>query len=314
MRLASGREHEIEREQEPKRQLDGHASSDGTAEPRTNGRGTYAAPPSGGDAEGARETGPSETLGEIAHSAERDVTRAARAVRRERLPRGRALTRGIVVAVIYALGLIALALLAFDAHTHQLLPFDLPFTRELQENPTPLVSAILTFVSALGYSPVVEGIVIAVVLALVLLRLRLEAIFLLATSLADALGALLKLIVNRQRPSPTLVHVFQRLHSPSFPSGHTLHYTVFYGFLAFVLITSFRSSWLRNSLIAVCFALIVLVGISRVYLGEHWLTDVLGGYLLGGLFLVPLVLVYLWARAHFNSATLRPLPHPATPT
>lgn len=238
----------------------------------------------------------------------------ARRVQQAHLPRRRARARGIVLAVIYALGLIALVLLALAAHFNTLLPPDLPFTREVQEHHVPVVSAALNFVSALGFSPAVEGIVIATALALVLLRRRLEAIvLLLATAIADVLGALLKLVVGRQRPSPELVHVVQRLNSPSFPSGHTLHYTVFYGFLAFVLLTSFRSSWLRNLPVAICFALVALVGISRVYLGEHWLTDVLGGYLLGLLFLLPLIAAYLWARAHFNSATLRPLPHSAHP-
>ena len=296
MSLASGREHEAASERDGDR-------DEGDSGHR---RGVQPTPD-------ADQNNVDETLHEIARTAEQRIDQAARQVRHERLPRGRALTRGLVVAAIYALGVVVLILLAFAAHTNALGPFDLPFSREVQEHPTPVVSGILSFVSALGYSPVVEGIVIAAVLALVLLRLRLEAIFLLATALADALGGLLKLIVNRPRPSPTLVHVFQHVSSPSFPSGHALHYTVFYGFLAFVLVTSFRSSSLRNGLIAVCFALIVLVGISRVYLGEHWATDVLGGYLLGGLFLLPLVLAYLWARAHFNSATLRPLPHPATP-
>ena len=281
MSPASGQEHETERE---------------------HGEGSAGDP-----------NGPGETLHELAQTAARDVNRAAHLAQRERLPRGRALTRGIVLAGLYALGLVALLLLAAAAHTYALLPFDLPFTRELQEHPTPVVSAFLTFISALGYFPYAEIIVVVCVLALLLLRLRLEAIFLLATLLVDALGALIKDVVARHRPSPSLVHVAQHLNSPSFPSGHTLHYTVFYGFLAFVLITSFRPSWWRNVLVAICFALIALVGISRVYLGEHWLTDVLGGYLLGGLFLLPLVAAYLWARAHFNSATLRPLRHPARP-
>ncbi|HEX6798376.1 MAG TPA: phosphatase PAP2 family protein [Ktedonobacterales bacterium] len=262
---------------------------------------------------GGERDGAGEMLRDLARTTARDVDRAAHLAHHERLPRGRVLTRGLALATIYALSLVALILLAVAAHAHTLLPFDLPFSRELQEHPTPTVSAFLAFISAPGYFPYAEIIEVVCVLALVLLRLRLEAIFLLATALADALGALIKVLVNRQRPSASLVHVAQHLNSPSFPSGHTLHYTVFYGFLAFVLITSFRASWWRNVLVAICFALIVLVGISRVYLGEHWLTDVLGGYLLGGLFLLPVVALYLWARAHLNSATLRPLPHPARP-
>lgn len=291
MSLVSGQEHETERERDTA-DIDGH----------TGARGTR------GDPNGA-----GEALHDVARTAERGIDRAAHQVRRERVSRGRALTRGFVVAAIYALGVVAMILLAVAAHGNTLRPFDLPFSREVQENRLPLVSAILFLVSAIGFSPYAEAIFIVVFLTLILLRLRLEAIALLGTLIGDGIGALLKLVVNRARPSPALVHVVQRINSPSFPSGHALHYTVFYGFLAFVLITSFRSSWLRNALVAICFALIVLVGISRVYLGEHWATDVLGGYLLGGLFLLPLVLAYLWARAHFDSATLRPLPHPATP-
>jgi undecaprenyl-diphosphatase len=94
--------------------------------------------------------------------------------------------------------------------------------------------------------------------------------------------------------------VVQQINSPSFPSGHTVHYTAFFGFLAFVVLTNFRSGWGRNIATGICLALVVLVGPSRVYLGEHWPTDVIGGYLIGGLFLVPLIAAYLWAKARYE--------------
>ena len=239
-----------------------------------------------------------EQVRETAQTAEERVAQ-------ERYPRWRVLRRGRVWLTVYVVALLGLLALAVAAHIYSVLPGDLPFTRELQETSNPIVANVLTFVSYIGFPTQSAVILILVTLGLIVFRLRLEAVFLLLTLAADGVGSLVKMVVNRSRPSPSLVHVVQRITSPSFPSGHTLHYVVFYGFLAFVFATTFRPSWGRNLLIAVCVLLIVLVGPSRVYLGEHWLTDVVGGYLLGGLLLVPIIAGYLWAKERFDSATLR---------
>ncbi|HEU5349038.1 MAG TPA: phosphatase PAP2 family protein, partial [Ktedonobacterales bacterium] len=225
--------------------------------------------------------------------------RQARAeIAREREPRWRVLVRGRFLLVAYIIMLIATGLLAWAAYSTAILPGDLPFTRELQESNSPIVFGILYFVSALGFAIPSALIEILALLILWLLRLRLEAVFLALSLLADLLGAALKIVVGRQRPAPDLVHVTQQIAQPSFPSGHTLHYTVFYGFLIFIIATNFKASWPRTAALVIFALLIALVGLSRVYLGEHWPTDVIGGYLIGGLCLVPLIAGYLWAKAH----------------
>ncbi len=202
----------------------------------------------------------------------------------------------------YIVMLLAALMLAFAAHTFSILPGDLLFTRELQETSNPIIAAVLAAISAIGYPIQAALLLVVAVVVLWVLQLRLEALFVVVSLLADALGALLKVVVGRPRPLPNVVHVVQHLSDASFPSGHTLHYTVFYGFLICVVATRFRPSWPRACVITLLAVPIALVGLSRVYLGEHWLTDVIGGYLIGVLCLVPLIAGYLWATRRFASA------------
>ncbi|HET9981220.1 MAG TPA: phosphatase PAP2 family protein [Ktedonobacterales bacterium] len=243
----------------------------------------------------------------------RKVRLAQAQVAREREPRWRILARGRVLLVVYIIVLIVVGLLAFAAHNTSVLPGDLPFTRELQESKSPIIAGLFYYVSALGFTVPSAAIEIVALLTLWLLRLRLEAIFLALSLLADLFGLIVKIVVGRQRPSPDLVHVVQQIQQPSFPSGHTLHYTVFYGFLIFITVTNFRPSWLRTVAIVAFALLIALVGPSRVYLGEHWPTDVVGGYLIGALCLAPLIAGYLWAKAHLMVSATPPWIHRIPP-
>lgn len=233
-------------------------------------------------------------------------------VEQDQQPRWQVLRRGRTWIGPFVFALIAVSTLAIAARSFSILPGDLPFSREIQENRTPLLTDLMYAVSFIG-----TGIAPIIVTSLVLLllwigRLRVEAVFLALGLLADLLGLALKLIVGRHRPTSNLIYVAQQLSSPSFPSGHTLHYTVFYGFLAFVIAINFRNSWTRNVICGVCIGLIALVGPSRIYLGEHWLSDVLGGYLLGSLCLILLISGYLWVKGRFEITALPPWLHRIT--
>ncbi len=113
------------------------------------------------------------------------------------------------------------------------------------------------------------------------------------------LGAVVKIIVHRQRPSPDLVNVFSPLNDYSFPSGHVLLFTAFLGFLIFLIFTLTPRSWVRTLGLVFMGGLVAMVGVSRVYMGQHWPSDVLGGYLLGSLWLVVTVYVYRWGKTRF---------------
>jgi undecaprenyl-diphosphatase len=106
------------------------------------------------------------------------------------------------------------------------------------------------------------------------------------------LNSLVKISVQRPRPAADLVDVFRELGTFSFPSGHVMFYTGFFGFLLFLVYRLIKDSWKRMALMTIFGGLVALVGLSRVYLGAHWASDVLGGYILGGVWLLLMVEVY----------------------
>ena len=113
---------------------------------------------------------------------------------------------------------------------------------------------------------------------------------------AQGLCALSGQLVGRPRPSTELIQL--RIDPkeiegfPSFPSGHTVHYTAFFGFLGFLALTRVKPPALCWPLASVLGGLVLLVGPARIYLGAHWLSDVMGGYLLGGAVLASGVHLY----------------------
>ncbi len=121
-----------------------------------------------------------------------------------------------------------------------------------------------------------------------------EAAYFPAVLLAPILNTLIKESVARPRPAESLINVFEPLPPYSFPSGHVVYYVVFFGFLAFLAISlpKLEPRW-RIFILVICLPLLLLIGVSRIYLGAHWPSDVAGGYLFGGLYLLVLILVYL---------------------
>lgn len=96
---------------------------------------------------------------------------------------------------------------------------------------------------------------------------------------AWALSELLKLVF--QRPRPAAFFGYQEPSTFSFPSGHAVVSVCFYGALAAILAGRTRSPGRRRLWYAAAAVLVLLIGFSRIYLGVHYLTDVVGGYALG---------------------------------
>lgn len=117
---------------------------------------------------------------------------------------------------------------------------------------------------------------------------------------AEALNLVLKLSFARARPE--LEHPFVNLHTYSFPSGHATVSTAVYGALALVLARR-TPSWRTRILIAAAAALVVgVIGFSRLYLGAHFLSDVLAGFDAGFTWLMLCTAAWILYRAHASRA------------
>jgi len=105
---------------------------------------------------------------------------------------------------------------------------------------------------------------------------------------ASILDRWLKLVVHRPRPP----YARAIIHSWSFPSGHAMGALVGIGMLTYVLLR-FAEATRRTRLVAWAAATVViaLIGVSRVYLGVHYLSDVIGGYAVGAAWLA----LCIWA-------------------
>lgn len=200
--------------------------------------------------------------------------------------------RGLWTGLGIGAGTAAL-LLSILVHRVPYFPSDVRITRTIQATDMRVLAVPLHALNAVGFPPLVDIVYGGIIIVLLAFGRKWEAV----SGSFDALGsagmnAVVKLLVDRPRPSSQLVHVEHHIANPSYPAGHVLNFTAFVGFLCWLVYLRMRPSVGRNSLIAVLVTLIGLMGLARVDSGEHWPSDVLGGYLLGALWLAVTVLFY----------------------
>jgi len=176
--------------------------------------------------------------------------------------------------------------------------FDLRFSTSVQEHHTVFLDRFMTWISWFGFMPVSVIMVVLVSAVFLAFNYKREAIFTLLTLLSGVVSTIIKILINRPRPSQDLVRIVYLVKQQSFPSGHVLFYTVFFGFLI-ILMGRVKTIPLliRWVVFILSLSLILLIPISRVYLGAHWFTDVFGGIMLGLLCLYLLGYFYLYKKA-----------------
>lgn len=161
------------------------------------------------------------------------------------------------------------------------------FGQERQPALTALLGSVTQFGGTIALSVIVAG----VAAVLLVRRDRATAVFLIATTGAGALLNLgLKLIFERERPDLSSAITIARWFS--FPSGHAMASFITFGALAYIALRQ-PWSWGRTSAcLAVAHTMVVLVGLSRVYLGVHWVSDIAGAWSAGAVWLATAVVAF----------------------
>jgi undecaprenyl-diphosphatase len=191
-----------------------------------------------------------------------------------------------LVACLAAVGFLKFASEVAEGDTRQfdrmiLLSLRDPLNLSVPLGPTWLKAFMLN-ITALGSAPVLVTIIV-IVIGYLLIRRKTEraSATLVAVSVGYALSAVLKTAFSRPRPD-VVTHLVD-VTSASFPSGHAMNSAVVYLTLAVMLAQAEKDGRARIYVLSCGVLLTLLVGVSRVYLGVHWPTDVIAGWAVGAL-------------------------------
>ena len=183
-----------------------------------------------------------------------------------------------------------------------LAPHDQSVTTWAADGRHPALTAIMQVFTALGST---AGLTILTAICAVLLFMRecrVRALVLTATMVGSSLlTVVLKELFGRSRPSTDTL-LGPSASTASFPSGHSFNTAVFAGLLAGMALMSTASILYRLLAIMAAVGATLMVGASRIYLGYHWMTDVLAGWSLGLAWLCLVTLALLWLQGRRRPA------------
>lgn len=181
---------------------------------------------------------------------------------------------------------------------------DLRITRYLQrDRDRPMDAAAVFLTNAGGAVPLGFCGVAATVWFWRTHRPRTAVLVLLAALVGHPLDLAIKLLAARPRPDANTVEVLLRASGTSFPSGHALANLLFWGLLAALCLIYPGRKAIKATLAFLFVLVALLIGLSRIYVGGHWASDVLGGWVCG----LALLVGFLEARRIWAAEELLPL-------
>jgi membrane-associated phospholipid phosphatase len=182
-------------------------------------------------------------------------------------------------------------LLLFAVSTIIVAQFGMPYfpwepnvTRDLQNVTNPPFEWTMRFISLAGDTTLwfVSFLAAASMVVFINCGRRTTILLLLLVYVGQLVKVEVKEFIARPRPTTAQAQVMTvTVEVHSYPSGHTVLFTVFFGFLWYLTYVTLHKPALRRPLLCFFGFLVLTVGVSRVYLGAHWFSDTVGGYFLG---------------------------------
>jgi len=198
----------------------------------------------------------------------------------------------------YLFPFILFGVLCYLAHEYATFHGDATVSLWVEGIDLPFFTFLMEAASYLGRAiPVSITITVLAVGLLFFRRIREAVLIVIMPAIAGLVNELVKALVDRPRPSCSLY-----LGGNSFPSGHTTYAMVICGCIFFLAPRLLKWPLVARVIQALAVLFVVLMGMSRIFLGAHWPSDVLGGLILGGLILAPGIFIY---KQYFGGARIR---------
>ncbi|MGM9478211.1 phosphatase PAP2 family protein [Pedobacter sp. GSP4] len=197
--------------------------------------------------------------------------------------------------LIFALVILIIAFsgLSFFIAQHPIFDFDIKTSLFIQKHHADWLDKVMLAISFFGELPYSLLSVVIVGAIFYWKKYKREGIFMWSVLLSGLIILGIKNIINRPRPTSFYVRLVEVNRFQSYPSGHVLSYTLFFGFLI-ILMNTLKGIPRATRIIFTYLSafLIITIAPSRIYLGAHWFTDTVGGFLLGLICLFPLCYFY----------------------
>lgn len=179
--------------------------------------------------------------------------------------------------VLCLISLIVFGLLAYFVHGHDIIRFDSQVISLVQGRESLLLTSVMKVLSFIGSAPIIIIVSLFILFFLYkVLKHRHELILFIGVMVGSPiLNFILKELFKRARPD---FYRLVEISGYSFPSGHAMNAVTFYGILTFLLWRHIPVRWGRVVLLLFSGMMVLGIGLSRIYLGVHYPTDIIGGY------------------------------------